>query len=257
MIVWKHTTRSAPLYLERLEMFGSHWHKIGMSSDRQIAANRLNAQHSTGPRSDASKQRVSRNALKHGLTGRDVVLPNEDPEEFDFFRAEVLADLAPVGALEFSLAEQIASDLWRLRRVPILEAALYRRGCHNQRIERAQEVATMYESQTIHELASLRVARSDRQAYEEAKDRVANLRAALDEPSFNVTRVLETSLAPLANVWRHEIALSRNVERALHELQRLQAMRAGQHVDPPSVVDVNINLPESPSPDEHVNGQNH
>jgi|GEM_PF-1302748 hypothetical protein len=39
-----------------------------MASDRQIAANRRNAQKSTGPRSPAAKTRASRNALRHGLT---------------------------------------------------------------------------------------------------------------------------------------------------------------------------------------------
>jgi len=54
-----------------------------MSNDQQIAANRLNAQRSTGPRTPAGKTRVSSNALKHGLTGREVVLPNENPDDFE------------------------------------------------------------------------------------------------------------------------------------------------------------------------------
>jgi hypothetical protein len=46
-----------------------------MSSDRQIEGNRRNSHHSTGPRSMAGKNRVSSDALKHGLTGKQVVLP--------------------------------------------------------------------------------------------------------------------------------------------------------------------------------------
>jgi hypothetical protein len=38
-----------------------------MSSERQIAANRRNAQKSTGPRSAAGKQRASANAYRHGF----------------------------------------------------------------------------------------------------------------------------------------------------------------------------------------------
>ena len=38
-----------------------------MASERQIAANRRNAQKSTGPRSAAGKRRASRNAYRHGL----------------------------------------------------------------------------------------------------------------------------------------------------------------------------------------------
>ena len=39
-----------------------------MASERQIAANRLNARKSTGPRSGAGRKRASRNAYRHGLT---------------------------------------------------------------------------------------------------------------------------------------------------------------------------------------------
>jgi hypothetical protein len=38
-----------------------------MATERQIAANRLNARKSTGPRSNATKKRASRNAYRHGL----------------------------------------------------------------------------------------------------------------------------------------------------------------------------------------------
>lgn len=39
-----------------------------MATERQIAANRLNARKSTGPRSSVAKKRTSKNAYRHGLT---------------------------------------------------------------------------------------------------------------------------------------------------------------------------------------------
>lgn len=45
-----------------------YWGKWGMASDRQIEANRRNAKHSTGPKTDQGKVRSSRNALRHGLS---------------------------------------------------------------------------------------------------------------------------------------------------------------------------------------------
>lgn len=39
-----------------------------MATDRQIAANRANAQRSTGPRTALGKMKSSRNALRHGLS---------------------------------------------------------------------------------------------------------------------------------------------------------------------------------------------
>ena len=38
-----------------------------MASQKQVAANRMNAQKSRGPRSVAGKARASRNAIRHGL----------------------------------------------------------------------------------------------------------------------------------------------------------------------------------------------
>lgn len=46
-----------------------------MTSERKIAANRINARKSCGPRTAAGKGRVSRNALRHGLAAMKHVDP--------------------------------------------------------------------------------------------------------------------------------------------------------------------------------------
>lgn len=48
-----------------------------MATEKQIEANRRNAQKSTGPRTDDGKRQSRRNALKHGMAGAGVVLPEE------------------------------------------------------------------------------------------------------------------------------------------------------------------------------------
>jgi hypothetical protein len=64
-----------------------------MSSDRQIEANRQNAQRSTGLRNADGKARVASNALKHGLTGKQMVLSNENPEiPSPYFYARAISD---------------------------------------------------------------------------------------------------------------------------------------------------------------------
>jgi len=96
-----------------------------MASVAQIQANRSNAQKSTGPRTPEGKASSSRNAVKHGLLAEQVVIQGEDPEEFDLYRAGMLAELAPVGAVEAMLAERAVSLAWRLRRAERLQSAVF------------------------------------------------------------------------------------------------------------------------------------
>jgi hypothetical protein len=96
-----------------------------MASVVQIQANRLNAQKSTGPRTAEGKATAARNAVKHGLLAEQVVIHGEDPEEFDRYRAGMLAELAPIGVVETILAERAVSLAWRLRRAERLQSAVF------------------------------------------------------------------------------------------------------------------------------------
>ena len=87
-----------------------------MTTQAQILANRQNAQKSTGPRTAEGKAIVAKNATKHGLFAQDNVVIPENQAQFDALRDEMLADLAPVGAMEVILAERIVSLTWRLKR---------------------------------------------------------------------------------------------------------------------------------------------
>lgn len=88
-------------------------------------ANRLNALHSTGPRTPAGQARSSQNAVTVGLFSRHIVLPalGESEAEFDAFRTGIITDLDPVGALETELADRVAQLVWRMRRVVRYETA--------------------------------------------------------------------------------------------------------------------------------------
>jgi hypothetical protein len=111
-----------------------------MPTDRQIDANRSNARKSSGPRTAAGKARVAENPLKHGLVGRHVVLPYEKARKYIAFRAGIFNSLEPEGDLECLLADNIVAHAWRLRRIPMLEAAVHRRSRHDRSIQQAQEV---------------------------------------------------------------------------------------------------------------------
>jgi hypothetical protein len=90
----------------------------------RTAANQRNALKSTGPRTLEGKSRSRRNALKHGLTARDMLLTGEDPAKFGKLRQEMFSYLAPEGALEVHLVERVISLLWRGQRIPAFEVAL-------------------------------------------------------------------------------------------------------------------------------------
>lgn len=90
----------------------------------QIEANRNNARKSTGPKTARGKQTVANNALKHGLFARQLLLADEDPEEYRSLADDLQAGLQPVGALELSLVERITVTLWRQRRLVRAETAV-------------------------------------------------------------------------------------------------------------------------------------
>ena len=88
------------------------------SSVRQIEANRRNALHSTGPTTPEGRRASRKNALKHGLRAKEVIIPGlEDPKDFEAMMKELYEDWKPEGHTEHRLVEQIGVDGWRLRRV--------------------------------------------------------------------------------------------------------------------------------------------
>ena len=95
-----------------------------MTSLRQIEANRRNASKSTGPATEAGKQRSRRNAVRHGLTAETVIAPFEDAEDYSLFEAAVTADFNPETAVERELILRLASLLWRLRRASSIETGM-------------------------------------------------------------------------------------------------------------------------------------
>ncbi len=96
-----------------------------MTTLQQIEANRRNAQSSTGPRTEASKKRASRNAVRHGLTAETVIHPLEDAADYRAFEEAVTASFEPVTAVERELILRLASLLWRLRRATSIETTLF------------------------------------------------------------------------------------------------------------------------------------
>ncbi|MFT6773200.1 MAG: hypothetical protein ACJA1L_000909 [Paracoccaceae bacterium] len=110
-----------------------------MTTDKQIAANRRNAARSTGPKTEAGKAIVARNAVSHGLLSRRTLLVGESKAELTNLGKALRARLAPVGEVEALLADQIIASAWRLKHAlglaspPRVARHSRRRRCHPAR----------------------------------------------------------------------------------------------------------------------------
>ena len=98
-----------------------------MASEAQKAANRRNAQASTGPRTPAGKARVRRNAVTHGLCAETTPDDGEDAAAFARLYRSLMQTYGPLTDEEQTQVARIASLKWRLMRVPAVENALYAR----------------------------------------------------------------------------------------------------------------------------------
>src|SRR5262249_7417536 len=101
---------------------------ILMTSTARAAVNAANAQLSTGPRTEAGKANSSRNAVKHGLTSKQLVIAPGEEEQFAELHDSLHAQLAPEGVLEMGIFNIICHAAWNLERFRILEAQLMANG---------------------------------------------------------------------------------------------------------------------------------
>lgn len=97
-----------------------------MATEKQLAANRANALKSTGPRTSEGKASSCMNSVTHGLRARPIVLPAEDPAEFQQLHDSLEAAWQPADAAERILVEQMVTAYWKLARMEKGEATMLR-----------------------------------------------------------------------------------------------------------------------------------
>ena len=163
---------------------------------------------STGPRSLAGKRASSRNALSHGVTARHPLLPSEKEEEFLGLRGAIFEKLRPDGALENQLVERAVSLMWRLKRIPNLEMALFE--------------WVSYQEAALHDGIDAfqnEAPRLDHNSGEEVHTDLAD--------TLELGRMLETALGQhlLGKFARHEVGLSKQLQNLLTELRAMKAAR--------------------------------
>lgn len=161
-----------------------------MATEKQIAANRRNAQKSTGPRTTEGKETVSRNAVTHGLTS---ALPRVLPQEMELYRelqAMLCEEFDPQGVRESLALDRIVLCFLRLHRVGHIEASVL--------MARCRQVTTPPSYDTSREIPP---------------------------PEEVLGRAYHLSSGDLKRLSRHERQLERSLNDAIHELERLQYAR--------------------------------
>jgi hypothetical protein len=96
-----------------------------MANEKQINANRKNALKSTGPRSAVGKLISSRNSIRHGFYASNVLLPDEDRQEFVRMCRRLVLIYAPSSVLEEEQVRMIAETRWQLRRANLVDTELF------------------------------------------------------------------------------------------------------------------------------------
>jgi len=161
-----------------------------MATQKQVEANRANAQKSTGPKTPEGRAAVRLNGVKHGLTSKILVLDGEQESDFTELLASLEAEHWPATPSEEILVRQLAMASWRLRRLYHVEAAVF--------AVRLTDLEEDMEDDYTTKLPDI-----ERLAYVAIDD--ARRRSVLD------------------NLSRYESRLERSFYKALHELQRLHA----------------------------------
>jgi hypothetical protein len=224
-----------------------------MTSDKQIDANRKNALKSTGPKTPEGKDAVRLNALKHGLLSKETLLPGEDEEALTELDEGLREELQPVGVLENLLVDQIVSAYWRLSRLIRVEAGIFALELYGELAKRAREEARSYtKKEGKHDEFAESIADSvlptttitDEEKYEKAISEAEVMEALRDGETATLGRTFVRD-ADGANAFsklsRYQTPIVRDLYRALHELQRLQAARgAGGSAPPPAAIDVDV-----------------
>ncbi len=207
-----------------------------MTTPAKVNANRRNARRSTGPRTLVGKARSSKNACRHGLLSRDVVLPDEDAETFGTFHDDITTRLDPHGAVEHLLVDKIVMSAWRLGRVYRLEASLFAYYMSGARAKRAHREAKRHTDRPW-----LTPEITDEARYQESLDQARVAEVARDAEVLGDAFIRDSAGAnAFSKLSRYETTIERGLFRAMHELERLQTARAGQAVPAPVVVDVDV-----------------
>src|ERR1039457_3303605 len=179
-----------------------------MATDKQTAANRINPQTSTGPRSAAGKMNSALNARTHGFSGSmTTVVRLEDHVEIYNLRSDLLDLYRPVNTQEIFALERMAVCQMSLIRAERLEAGLFT-ACLDKALDP--------EGEPMHLMSPELAGNGDIQI-----TRVQNRNFILGEGFHRATQKPHT----WALFLRYQAQAERQYRRAIQEFDRLRALR--------------------------------
>jgi len=194
-----------------------------------------------GPRTTAGRARASRNALRHGLTSTAAVVPEvgERAEDLDELVAAYRERLAPDGPLEADLVDRLAHLRFRLDRATRGDAALWRRcALEARQADDGTEPDERDRETVARDLVDLLARRGLGLVVLNGGSAVAEADGDPAPAPVVNSGEIETvnaaaaavDYAALERLARYEAHLSREYDRTLDRLERLQRLRAGEAV---------------------------
>jgi len=184
------------------------------------------------------------NALKHGILAPAALVPGEDSTAYDQLHADLCDDLQPSGTFEQALVERIAALKWRLDRASRFESGLIAAKRYELLESYAQnEVSKHVEIKSIFDFDSIDTPKqtiTDSKAYKAANARREEIHETGKGELPTTGHVFARQAELLDRVQRYETGIEKSLYKALHELQRVQAMRLGVSVALPLAIDVNL-----------------
>jgi hypothetical protein len=95
-----------------------------MTSPLKSETARINGAKSAGPKTAQGRATSSMNAVKHGLTAKTLILPNENKDHFRELFSGYFDLFRPVNPKEIDMVSEIVAARWRLSRVWAYQTAV-------------------------------------------------------------------------------------------------------------------------------------
>jgi hypothetical protein len=179
-------------------------------SEKQFAANRANASHSTGPRTPEGKARSAQNSRQHGFTASHfAVVRLEDLQEVANLRADLIAAYRPVNSQELFAIERIALAQQAMLRVAHLEGGLLT-GCLNEALDTSGRLFIGMSQDLVGD-GDITITQAQNRAF------------ALADGFQRMTSNRRSNTWPL--FLRYKVLTEREYRRALEDFDRLKALR--------------------------------